>query len=325
MRHRGMLLLGLVAVVAVVASGASTLAPTPQAGPPAPAMTVADVPFPLRANSVRFAVIGDFGTGEKPQIEVAQQMVKSRVAFPFDFVITVGDNIYTGSQPSDFDLDFAVPYKALLDAGVPFYAALGNHDKTNERFYKPFNMGGANYYSFRKHNVRFFALDSNYMDLTETAWVEAQLHDADPTDWKICFFHHPLYSNARYHGSDLDLRKVLEPMFVKYGVNVVFSGHDHVYERVRPQQGIYYFVEGASGSLRNGNLAKSPNTAKGFDTDRSFMLVEVTGDDLYFKTISRLGAVVDAGMIHRMVIPPAGGRPDHPPAPGAETGPAVRY
>ncbi len=235
----------------------------------------AEFAFPLQANSVRLAVIGDLGTGEQPQIDVAQQMVKSRAAFPFEFVITVGDNLYTGSEPSDFEQDFAVPYKPLLDAGVPFYATLGNHDKTNERFYKPFNMNGANYYTFTKGHVRFFALDSNYMDPKQMAWLETKLRDAGNGDWKICFFHHPLYSSGEFHGPDTDLRKVLEPLFVKYGVDVVFAGHDHVYERVHPQQGIYYFTEGASGSLRRATWRRSAITAKGFDTDRSFMLIEI--------------------------------------------------
>ena len=120
--------------------------------------------FPLEADSVRLAVIGDMGTGKRAQTEVAAQMVTSRARFPFEFVITVGDNIYAGNQPADFEKAFSVPYKPLLDAGVLFYATLGNHDNTNERFYKPFNMNGAHYYAYTKRNVRFFALDSNYMD-----------------------------------------------------------------------------------------------------------------------------------------------------------------
>ncbi|MCX6550567.1 MAG: metallophosphoesterase [Acidobacteria bacterium] len=185
------------------------------ATPVPPAGVAADFAFPLQANSVRLAVIGDFGTGERPQLEVAQQMVKSRAAFPFEFVITVGDNLYTGSLPVDFDKDFAVPYKPLLDAGVPFYATLGNHDKTNERFYKPFNMNGANYYTFKKGHVHFFALDTNYMDQTQTKWLETQLRNAGNGDWKSCFFHHALYSSARFHGSAPDTRKAVEPLFVK--------------------------------------------------------------------------------------------------------------
>jgi 3',5'-cyclic AMP phosphodiesterase CpdA len=257
--------------------------------------------FPLKPDSVRFAAIGDMGTGEPPQYETAQQMLKARQTFPFDFVIMLGDNIYGGSKPADFDQKFAMPYKPLIDAGVKFYASLGNHDDTNERFYKPFNMNGESYYTYKKGNVRFFVLNSNYMDPKQVAWLETQLKDAGKGDWKICYFHHPLYSSAKFHGPAVDLRKVLEPMFIQYGVDAVFAGHDHVYERVHPQQGIYYFTEGASGELRAGNLGRAAITDKGFDTDRSFMLIEIAGDEMYFQTISRTGVTVDSGVIHRTI------------------------
>jgi predicted phosphodiesterase len=257
--------------------------------------------FPLKSDSVRFAAIGDMGTGEPPQYEVAQLMLKVRQTFPFDFVIMLGDNIYGGSKPADFDKKFAVPYKPLIDAGVKFYASLGNHDNTNERFYKPFDMNGESYYAYKKGNVRFFVLNSNYMDPKQSAWMETQLRDAGNADWKVCYFHHPLYTSAKFHGPSLDLRQSLEPLFIKYGVDVVFSGHEHVYERVHPQHGIYYFTEGASGELRPGDLARSAITDKGFDTDRSFMLIEIAGDEMYFQTISRTGDTVDSGVIHRAI------------------------
>ena len=66
---------------------------------------------------------------------------------------------------------------------------------------------------------------------------------------------------------------------MKYGVNVVFPGHDHVYERIKPQQGIYYFVEGSSGKLRPGDLRKTALTEVGNDRDQSFMIVEIDDDD----------------------------------------------
>jgi predicted phosphodiesterase len=261
--------------------------------------------FPLKSNSVRFAVIGDMGTGQAPQYEVAQRMIGARQTFPFDFVIMLGDNIYGGSSPKDFEKKFEVPYKPLLDAGVKFYASLGNHDNPNERFYKLFNMNGANYYTFKKGNVRFFVLDSNYMDSKQLAWLEKQLQDAGNKDWKICYFHHPLYSSGKTHGSSTELRSLIEPMFIKYGVDAVFSGHDHVYERIHPQEGIYYFTEGSSGELRNGDLAKTGMTEKGFDTDRTFMLVEVAGDEMYFQTLSRAGNEVDSGVLQWSVRTPA--------------------
>jgi len=79
----------------------------------------------------------------------------------------------------------------------------------------------------------------------------------------------------------------------------VFAGHEHIYERTVPQKGITYFVEGASGQLRKGDLQRSPLTAAGFDQDRTFMLVELTGDRMLFRTISRTGVTVDSGVIVR--------------------------
>jgi predicted phosphodiesterase len=240
------------------------------------------------------------GTGDKPQYELAAKLVEYRQSFPYEFVLTVGDNIYDGSAPIDFARKFELPYKPLLDAGVKFYATLGNHDKPNQSFYKPFNMDGQQYYTFKKGNVRFIALDTNTMNPRQVTWLEKELQNSGE-DWSICYFHHPLYSSAGYHGSSTELRGVLEPLFVKYGVQVVFAGHDHVYERVKPQKGISYFTEGSSGSLRKGNLKKTSLTAVGYDQDRTFMLVEIAGDELHFQTISRTGKTVDSGVIRRLV------------------------
>jgi predicted phosphodiesterase len=263
-----------------------------------PLDAAAKLTLPLKSGSVRFAVIGDDGTGKRDQYEVAQQMAAYHQRFPFGFVIMLGDNLYGGDSPSDYQDKFEQPYQTLLGEGVKFYASLGNHDNPNERFYKPFNMGGQRYYTFKKGNVRFFALDSNYMDEQQMNWLQQQLGSAD-SHWKICFFHHPLYSDGMFHGPDLDLRKRLEPILEKYGVNVVFSGHEHVYERILPQNGIYYFVEGSSGELRYHNLRPAPEMARGFDTDRAFMLVEIAGDQLYFQVISRTGETVDSGILAR--------------------------
>jgi hypothetical protein len=122
-------------------------------------------------------------------------------------------------------------------------------------------------------------------------------------DWKICYFHHPLYSDGATHGSAIDIRVVLEPLFVTYGVNVVFAGHDHIYERITPQKGIYHFVEGASGQLRKGDTRRSAMNAKSFDQDMSFMLVEIAGDQMAFQVVSRTGTTVDSGTIQRQARP----------------------
>src|SRR6185503_14177350 len=131
---------------------------------PSASLSAQDSTLPLKSGSVRFAVIGDMGTGDPPQYQIAQRMLEFHQKFPFTFAIMLGDNIYGGKSPADLEKKFEIPYKPLLDAGVQFYASLGNHDDTNERFYKFFNMNGQQYYSFKKGNVHFFALDSDYLD-----------------------------------------------------------------------------------------------------------------------------------------------------------------
>src|SRR5438105_997148 len=271
-------------LVAAVVAGAWLAVPMAQ-----------DLAVPLKPNSVRFAVIGDNGTGAKEEYDVARRMIAYHEKFPFTFVIMNGDNIYGGERPQDFVTKFEAPYKTLLDAKVDFFATLGNHDDPNQRFYKPFNMGGQRYYTFKKGNARFFSLDSNYMDPVQLAWLEKELK-ASGSDWKIPYFHHPLYSSGM-HGSQVDLRKVLEPLFVKYGVDVVFNGHEHFYQRTKPQQGITYFVSGAGGQLRRGDLRKADFTAVGYDQDQSFMLIEIADKELTFQAITRTGQTVDKGMI----------------------------
>jgi hypothetical protein len=284
------------------------------AAPPAPA--TATLTLPRKDGSVRFAVMGDTGRGSREQYEVAQQMVAFHKEFSFDFVIMLGDNIYGSDTPTEMANKFEIPYKPLLDAGVVFHASLGNHDNPNQRFYKLFNMGGERYYTFRaskggiskltEGGVRFFALDTDYLDEPQIDWLEKEL-SSSTSDWKISFFHHPLYSSGKTHGSALETRAVLEPLFVKYGVSAAFSGHDHLYERSKPQKGgIVYWVSGAGGSLRKGDLRATDMTAKGFDRDYHFMIVEITGDDLYFQAVSRTGVTIDSGVVHRPGAPAAG-------------------
>ena len=263
---------------------------------PAAAQSSAQVTPPREKDSVRFAIIGDTGTGTSSQYQVGEQLAMSRQMFPFEFVIMLGDNIYGSERPQDFVTKFEKPYKPLLDAKVPFYAALGNHDDPTQRYYKPFNMNGERFYTFTKGNARFFALDSNYMDQAQLKWLEDGLSKANDR-WKIAYFHHPLYSSGEKHGSEVDLRTQVEPLFIKYGVDVVFAGHEHFYERIKPQNGIYYFIEGGSAKLRKGDIRKGALTAAGFDTDFTFILAELGKDAMQFQALSRNGKPIDSGSL----------------------------
>jgi hypothetical protein len=278
-------------------NGQSQRASDPNAGGGAGA--AARLTLPNKDGSVRFLVIGDTGTGTAQQKELAAVMTRYHTAFPYEFVLMMGDNMYGGEKPADFKTKFEDIYKPLLDRKVTFYASLGNHDESNQRFYDHFNMKGEEYYRVKKGNVAFYALNSNYMDRRQLKWFEEQLAK-DTSEWKIAFFHHPPYSSGGKHGSSTELREIVEPLFLKYGVNVVLAGHEHFYERIKPQKGIYYFISGAGGKLRKGDVRKnSPLTAKAYDDDMSFMLMEVDDDELHFQVISRTDQTVDSGVIPR--------------------------
>ena len=289
------------AVLALGGLAQNTLAQDTPAGEPVGATTRAASPLkltlPLKDGSVRFMVVGDTGTGTEQQQELADVMFRYREAFPFEFALLMGDNMYGGEKPADFKLKFENIYKKLLDDKVMFYASLGNHDESNQRFYEHFNMKGEEYYRLQKGNVAFYALNSNYMDKRQLKWLEEELAK-DASEWKIAFFHHPPYSSGGKHGSSTGVRETVEPIFLKYGVNAVFAGHEHFYERLKPQKGIYYFISGAGGKLRPGDVRdNSPLTEKAFDKDMSFMLLEVAGDQMHFQVISRAGETVDSGVL----------------------------
>jgi len=301
-----LLAFGLGAVLASVGlllGAAKPTTPAPGVVVDAPKGSEYKVDLPNTKGSLKFAVIGDFGTGEAPEYELATQVGKLNETFKYDLVITVGDNLYGAERPQDFKSKFEDPFKAILDAGIKVYGALGNHDARAQRYYKPFNMDGQLYYTLKAphESVRFFMLDSTYPVPEQIAWLEKELKGSND-DWKIAVFHHPLYSSGGRHGSDLKLREILEPLFIKYNVSVAFTGHDHFYERIKPQNGIVHFVCGSAGQLAPGDINKGTGlTAKGFDTDRAFLAVEISGDKMYFNAIARDGRLVDSGSVERRI------------------------
>src|SRR5215204_4718492 len=159
------------------------------------------VTLPMREGSTRIAIFGDAGRGSKEQYDLAKVMEEYRQSFPFDLVLLTGDNIYGPDTPADMKAKFEAPYKPMIDAGVKFYASLGNHDTSNQRFYAPFNMNGEEYYRIERNGVSFYALNSNYLDKKQLDWFVRELAK-DKNAWRIAFFHHPPYSSGGRHGSD---------------------------------------------------------------------------------------------------------------------------
>ncbi|MBX3280740.1 MAG: metallophosphoesterase [Acidobacteria bacterium] len=251
-----------------------------------------------------FAVIGDTGTGQKPQYHIARQMMAARERSPFDTVIMLGDNIYGGGNPKYFKPRFEEPYKDLLEADVKFYASLGNHDAARAKdhvVYPHFNMDGRRYYSFVKGDglIEFFALDTNDLTEDQLQWLDEAL-GRSAAQWKVAFFHHSIYSSAKMHPPYLKLRAQLEPLFVKHGVNVVFAGHSHAYERIKPQKGVHYYTAGSGGKLMKGTLdRKSELTVVGNDQIQIFLVVRTDEKRMNIEAITAEGEIFDTSSVER--------------------------
>lgn len=310
-RSRGRTLSGLLLVVALL------LAPLTSS-------------FAGQAGPLRFAVIGDSGTGDTDQLRLAHQMLVWHTRLPYSLVLMLGDNIYGGFMGSgggdkkDFEKKFDRPYAPLLERGVIFRAALGNHDmrhrdgrdliEAHDRFHIDGPLG---YYSFTAGHwtttdgreaplVEFFVintirLEHDKKDPKQIAWLKEALAKSRAR-WRILYGHHPLYSTGKAHGGDPGLRSKLVPLLhgrepTAPSVHVVFAGHDHIYQRFHPLLGIVYFVDGSSGQLRQGDAQPSPLLAASEDQKNVFMLWEATADELSFLAINQDGVAFDCGTI----------------------------
>lgn len=250
--------------------------------------------WPESGNEVRFAVIGDFGTGGRNQYRVAKELANTYRRQPFSLLLTTGDNVYSGHVTASAKEVIDKPYRPLFDADVEFRPSLGNHDlDSDDEDDLPRILGALRmphrYYRFEQGPVDFFALDSNYLDSSQLAWLEQGLSCSN-NHWQVVYFHHPPYSSGK-HGSDLELRAEIESILVDGGADIAFSGHDHNYERIFPQQGVTYVVTGGGGAnLRP--VGTSEFTAVS-ESELHFVLVEVSAKTMRAVAIDDEGDVLD--------------------------------
>ncbi len=266
-----------------------------------------------------FLAFGDSGSGTPEQLQLAGQMDK----FSPDFVLHLGDMVESGLD-ADADAQYFRPY-AGLQARVPFFQALGNHDygadaraAAGRGFlranYVPFHstpLTGLppHYYFFDVGNARFFVLDANAFDGAKFApslepgsrqyrWLERFLARTDKT-WKFVAVHEPLYSTGAHGTSEAEL-KALEPLFLKYKVDLVFQGHDHDYERTTPvragapdeAEGIVYVTLGGGGSTLYIQR-RNEDWSEKFLPTYSFAYAEVADKAFTMTVYNKDGEVID--------------------------------
>ena len=244
-------------------------------------------------DQVAFAVIGDAGTGGRNQFRIASEMAETYRRHPFSLLLTTGDNVYFGDVVDRVREVVDKPYQPLFDAGVEFRPALGNHDVDDDDDDIPLTLAAlrmpSRYYAFRRGPVDFFALDSNDMDSDQILWLTNALI-CSKNHWQVVYLHHPLYSSGM-HGSDLELRAPLEAALVRGGVDIVFSGHDHNYERTLPQQGVTYVVTGGGGAhIRR--VDSSAFTAVS-EADLHFTFVKVVNNTMHVIALEDDGEIMD--------------------------------
>jgi len=262
----------------------------PQGDPPQ-----ADRPAP--GSAFAFVAIGDFGTGGEDQYEVAERMCEWHDEFPFEIVITTGDNVYPVGQPESFDAALYEPYGCLIENDVRFHASLGNHDVMTDNGFHELNepflgMGEERNYIVRRGGVRFVIADSNSLDLD---WLRGNLTAGKGDRWTVVAFHHPVLSPGSSHGSTPGFLARLAPLFSERGVDLVLNGHDHIYAATREVRGVRYVVTGGGGAPLYG--CEELDVAEECIAEHHFLYVSVERERL---TVTAVG--VDGESLHSFEI-----------------------
>jgi hypothetical protein len=251
----------------------------------------------------RFVAFGDWGAGTPFQKEIASQLALQRQKSPFSAVLLLGDNFYPDGNVKKYGKPyFTDMYAPLIKSNVQFIVALGNHDRRGgfqDEQVKFFHMPGY-YYTVKKPDVQFFVLDTNFFakDQVQQQWLEKALRDAK-TPWKVVLGHHPIYSSGE-HGLNTELQKTLEPLLVKYIVDLYLAGHDHDYERFQPVQGVQHIVEGGGGAYLRGLDKPLPGSLVRLKT-HSFLDFSLTPDNLHMDVIDSQGHIIDQAEWHKSV------------------------
>jgi hypothetical protein len=258
---------------------------------------------------ITFAVLGDNGSGGRNQMAVAAEMARTYQRTPYGLVLLAGDISYYGSIDERWEEVFVEPYRPLIDAGVEWEMAIGNHEISEKknphaveeiqaqirRFGKP-----GTYYSARHGPMEVFVLDTSIPLATgeggpeQLAWLEEALA-ASEAPWKVGLMHQPPYSSGA-HGSHLRVRDAVQPLFAEHGVHIAFTGHDHHYERTTPQDGVVWVVSGAGCKL--SRVGRSDFTAHAEST-LQFMLVDIDGDTMDVRAITTDGTIIDRTRLRR--------------------------
>jgi hypothetical protein len=256
------------------------------------------------SEATRFALLGDYGSGDDSELRVSH-LVKS---WGVEFIATAGDNNYPlggadtiDSNIGQFFADFICPYRGSFGPGATknrFFPTLGNHDwyaAGAQPYLDYFGLpGNERYYDFVWGSVHMFMLDSDpsepdgvTSDSVQAAWLSQRLASSTAS-WKIVVLHHPPYSSS-LHGST----SYMQWPFKEWGADLVFAGHDHTYERVEAD-GLTFVVLGLGGASTYGFNTTVAGSRTQYNADHGAGLVEADAQQLSFSFFTVEGVLVDA-------------------------------
>jgi hypothetical protein len=260
-------------------------------------------------SAITFAVLGDNGSGGRNQMAVAEQMALTYQSTPYGLVLLAGDVSYYGSIEDRYEEVFAEPYRPLIQAGVEWELAIGNHEISEsksddavaaiEAQVRAFGKPGT-YYAARHGPMEVFVLDTSIPLHTgeggreQLQWLDEALA-VSSAPWKVALLHHPAYSSGA-HGSELRVRETVQPLLSRHGVDLAFAGHDHHYERTYPQDGVVWIVSGAG--CKRTRVGSSDFTAHAEST-LQFMLVSIVEDSADVRAITTGGRVIDRVVLRK--------------------------
>lgn len=274
------------------------------------------------AGSVRFAVLGDSGTGSHAQYAVADQMSRANP----DLVLHTGDVIYPQFTTNLADARCLSVYHPHMKS-TPYFFSIGNHDLYAgdfpylDAFFLPTNQvtGTEHFYSFDHGDVHFAVLLQPYVSqylLTpgdfQYQWLTNDLATTRQP-WKVLIMHVPMMTSGIHRFDDygkfgtpdrFDIMDTLLPVAAEHGVQLVFAGHDHQYERFMPTNGVHTIIT-AGGGIELRWLLQLDELSSRFELQHHFMNVEVEGDTLRVQAINTRGEAFDGMTIRRALPEPA--------------------
>jgi predicted phosphodiesterase len=239
----------------------------------------------------RLVAVGDVGTGGDAEYATAEAVDRLDAGRDFDALLLLGDNVYPDGDPSEVARVVRRPFAPVLDGRTRLLAVLGNHDVETcdgRPEMAALSMPGR-WYAQRIGPVEVVAVDSTRADdPAQLAWLERTLADQS-APWTVVIQHHPPFS-AGYHGSHRPSDRSLVPLYERHGVDLVLAGHDHDYQRTKPQHGVVYVVSGAAAKRRP--TARADFTAMAAST-YEFVELAVYADRLQLRAVDQHGGVFD--------------------------------